>query len=863
MIMKRISDLLMCVGLSCVLLAGCDKYDDTEIRESIKDLEKRIEELEEKVADNVAALQSMVSLGSVRSVSMDAGTGKMTVTMLDGSKMIFDQELTGYSLLTVEEDENGEYHWAVCEDGGCKPLLVDGKKVPVVVTPALELSEDGEWMISADGGKTWVSTGIHQEKCECTPADGNVPINPEEPSVSFFRNVELDGDLLLLTLMDGTVVKVSVVGEPVFSTSSETLWFAKESVDKMVVLEMNDVKAFTITEKPEGWKARIEDSNLIVTSPDDISQAASSGEIKILGLFNGGNNPEIVTVEVVYEEPLTLRSGGEASFTVKLSDHALEDIEGYVTCIWKAADFTPEAAVAWLNSEEGLAVECHTETATFDLETMIPDYSQMEAYVAFVAEHIPVKQLVSGNMSYRPEDLMVVELGTSLLSARFTDIRYDSAMLHVEFNEMTEYYGGFFESGFWEAIGRDNVLESLNQGNMTPLTASVYDGEASLFPDGVAGTQILPSTEYVVWVAPVSETGTYTEEDFILCSFTSAPVMSDESVEAPSCEVTEVTYGGFSAKVTPAPGTYKTYAAIRNASAVPEDLMQSVTELIDINTFSSGQDVLSVSSNSFSENDEVYLLAVSLMQDGRFGTLYKEKVELRKLVYSDDMSVSLSTSCHGLGDVTVAMNFTGDPSTVTYYCTSNNYFSDEALQDMLAKGQVGDAVNDVKVSGISEGKVTLTGLSLGVEHTFYALVKDADGNPSKMYKKTFIPIIMVNYITEGMTGYEYGMPQVEIVRKLSTYNMTVSMPDNCVTYWMFTGDFEYMTGSSTMSELVDVYSATDNLLTMKLEAVGATVHTSSQPSKKITVRNTTRIYVAWLDDKGEYHAVHVINPNSL
>ena len=840
--------------LAC--MTACTKYDDTEIRESIKDLEDRVKALESQVADNVSAIQSMVTLGSVQSVTVDAENGTALIRLKDGKTITIDYAASGYSLVTVEKAADGEYYWALCTDGEVEPLLIDGKQVPVSVTPALKLSEQNEWMISADGGKTWVSTGIFQNQ----NGSGDNSQLPGQ-NVSFFQNVEYDGDYLYLTLMDGKEIKVQVAGEAVFAAKTEKLWFAKEEIEKIALLEMNNLKAYTITEKPEGWKARIQTDSLIVTSPADFSASATSGVVKVLGVFNEGNTPEIVTVEVMYEKPITLKAGVDSAFEVVLSEHALEDIEGYVAGAWKAADFTSEALASWLNSEEAYGVECHTESKVFDLEQMVEGYNPNEAYVVYVAEHLPVKQLITGNMAYSPECFQLLEVGSTKMTAGFSDIRFDSATFNLQFNEAMEYYGGFSELGFWEAMGRDNVLESLNHDNMTSVSEPSYTGPASMFPDGMEGDQILPSTSYVAWIVIAKEEGGYTADDFIQYTFTSSPVTAGGSLSAPSCEVTEVTYGGFSASITPAAGAYKTYAAIRKASAIPEDDLLSVSELIDINHVSVGSEILNVSSNNFSADDEVYLIAVSISEDGSFGKIHKEKVELKKLVYSDAMSVSLSSSLYGLGDVSVSMTFTGDPSAVSYYCTSNAYFSDEVLQDMLAKGQLGDARNDVKISSLSGGKVELTGLSLGIEYTFYALVKDAEGNPSRMSKISFIPIIMVDYVLSSSADYEYGMPQITVTKKLATYTMSVDMPDTCVQYWMFVGDYEYMSGSATSDALVDVYGATDKLVTMQLESLGATVNTESIASQKLTVRSTTRIYMAWQDDKGNYHAVHTVNPS--
>ena len=411
-------------------------------------------------------------------------------------------------------------------------------------------------------------------------------------------------------------------------------------------------------------------------------------------------------------------------------------------------------------------------------------------------------------------------------------------------------------------MSRDNVLESANVGNMTALTAPTYEGYVNCFPDGVEGTQILPATDYIVWILPELKSGEYTADDFIIYSFTSAPIVADNTIAAPACEVSDITYGGFTAKVTPAAGAYKTYAAIRKTSALPEDELELITELIDMKQFSEGSANLEISANSFSAEDEVCVVAVTLTEDGRYGKLYKEVVPLKTLEYSDNYSVSATSKIHGLGDVTLSLTFTGDPSTITYYCTNSSYFGDETMQDMLARGQIGGAVVDKKISELEgENTIELTGLTVGVEYTFYALVKNADGVPSKMTKITFIPIVMIDYVLSTSKSYEYGMPVVSGTKSGSNYTLTVTKPAECVKYWLFLGDFEYMTGSSTVINIIDEYGATDKLVTMQLKEVGAIELTDDYSTVYEALRPTTRLYIAWQDDKGQYHAVHTINPN--
>ena len=139
------------------------------------------------------------------------------------------------TLITVVEGSDGEYYWAVCGNGTPSPLQIDGKKVPVTVIPALKISEDNYWMISVDGGVTWVKTSVKY--------DGQ----SSSSDTIFFSDVEKDGDYLVLTLADGTVVRVSIVGEATFTAAAETLWFSRTSMEKSVAVEMAGVKAYTIT----------------------------------------------------------------------------------------------------------------------------------------------------------------------------------------------------------------------------------------------------------------------------------------------------------------------------------------------------------------------------------------------------------------------------------------------------------------------------------------------------------------------------------------------------------------------------------------------------------------------------------------
>ena len=91
-----------------------------------------------------------------------------------------------------------------------------------------------------------------------------------------------------------------------FKAAAETLWFSRGAQEKSVAVEMQNVKAFTITEKPEGWKARFDESYLFVTSPENFEDYPAQGTVKVFALFDNGASPEILYLEVAHE-PATTR----------------------------------------------------------------------------------------------------------------------------------------------------------------------------------------------------------------------------------------------------------------------------------------------------------------------------------------------------------------------------------------------------------------------------------------------------------------------------------------------------------------------------------------------------------------------------
>lgn len=843
--MKRVFIYSGLILMTLFAAVSCNDLD--EIRESISDLQERVEALEQKMEENITALQSMVTLGSVASCEFQADSGKVVITLLDGQTLVIDQNVSGQALVSVRKGADGQYYWTVCNGDEASLLVVNGNNVPVVLTPQLKLSQTNEWQVSVDGGKTWHYTGVYLAE------------SAEGADVIFYKDVALDGNYLVLTLADGTVIKVEVVGKPVFRSKVDTLWFAKESVEKIAPLELKKVKAYTITEKPEGWKAVIVSDTLHVTSPENISNAVKTGTVKVLGLFEDASSPEIISVEVVYEGGLTLVADINGNVTVNLPEHSADELSGYIICAWDASEYSSELVMEWLNSSEGYSSECRTASATYKLQDLVPDYAEDKAYVVFAIEYLPAMQVAQGEMKYELEDLLVAEIGSTDVRWRITDLGFDSATLNMVLTDMPSYYAGYSSVADWELHVQKDVLEAINKYRQyVPSTSPTYEGPVNAFPDSNAGKVLLPDTEYLVWILPEVEGYTYTSEDFILKTFRTKQIAHDSSIAEPSYEVSGLKSSGFTATVTPASGTYKTFASIMSSAAVPESDMELVTSLIQRNNCSFGSESLSVESYVFSPEEEVYLVAASLTEDGKFGKVLKKEVKLPGLAFSDALTVSVADVEYDLEGVTFKMSLGGNPSKISYFSASFVFNTESEIERLLALGQYGIAVTKSVAGSSAEIAISSGDLELGAESTLYVMTMDADGTPSHLFTHGFKYSLGISYLSSDHEDYEYGKPVLSGVKGAAdgnfwSYYLSVAKPETCVKFWMVKAAPDYFPG-------YDDLLISDKIIASQVAGVEV-YETSIDAQRYDYMTSSSLFYVVWLDDKGKYHTVYSFNPN--
>ena len=266
-------------------LSSCTTFDDSELKNSIDNLEERVEALEDfcdQVQSDIVSLQEIIEKlqSSVTVDNIVEGDNGYTINFSDGTSVTITNGEDGMTPpSTTVKEEDGVWYWAYENPDGSTDFITDddGNKLPVSGNaPQVRINPDnGNWEISNDGGKTWEDTGM--------PSTGN--------GESLFTNVSEDENNIYLTLRDGSVITVPKTGLLNFSfgTGTETLMFSNGE-SKILDYTMSGASTVTIA-KPDGWRASIETEGFVITAPvAENTFAETEGTISVILTSSNGQS---------------------------------------------------------------------------------------------------------------------------------------------------------------------------------------------------------------------------------------------------------------------------------------------------------------------------------------------------------------------------------------------------------------------------------------------------------------------------------------------------------------------------------------------------------------------------------------------
>ena len=194
--MKR---LITLVFAACTLMAAAVScYNDSALKGEIDNLKDRVSSLEDQMKtanQNISSLQDIIrALENKLFVnSINPTSDGFVLKFSDGTEATIKN---GHSPVISTSKDNDVYYWTV--DGEWL-LDKDGKKIPVTgAAPELKI-ENGRWLLSTDGGKTWTDAG---QATGDAGANGNNGADGD----SFFKKVDWDDKYVYLTLADDTTL---------------------------------------------------------------------------------------------------------------------------------------------------------------------------------------------------------------------------------------------------------------------------------------------------------------------------------------------------------------------------------------------------------------------------------------------------------------------------------------------------------------------------------------------------------------------------------------------------------------------------------------------------------------------------------
>ena len=301
--------------LATLLMTGCgDEYDDSALRDDLKDLSQRIEAAQASLSainNDLKSYQTLIgSLHGARYITSVGETeGSVTITYNDGTTITLTPGTKGETGDIGPEGAVGEMgkitrpllkidptdgYWYISYDGSTWQLLLDTEGNPVQglgdkgqtgstgadgaqgSAPTLGIDEQGFWTIDLHDGR-----GPQR----MTDVNGDpVVADPSKVPTGFFLGAKVsdDGTTLLLTLLSGEELSIPITGSVRFSLTAEPQEKFEAGETRTFALTQQGVKEIAI-ERPEGWRVKVEEASVTITAP----KQTSSGEITLYASTEG------------------------------------------------------------------------------------------------------------------------------------------------------------------------------------------------------------------------------------------------------------------------------------------------------------------------------------------------------------------------------------------------------------------------------------------------------------------------------------------------------------------------------------------------------------------------------------------------
>ena len=787
-------------------------YDDTGIREELDMLVDKVYELEERLNNEINALRAMMDGKAMISSIIVSPEGITTIKLTTGAEFQLYPEQDMKSFITyMPASINGENVacWAYIDENGVKRYMRDanGDPIPVAAATPKVVEIDGETYLEIGG--------------ELYPLSGNSVFSDYE-----LIKDELTGDVYAVTFTFGEDMSftVTVDGACGFSFVSTSGGFGQ------IVIIKDYYVSYGLTEKvqidprgvvdyvlqvPDGWRVKeVEDVYMgtkyfAITAPSkELIQsgvAEAEGDLKVIAVLEGGK----ATVSRLF-----LTTSPFSDFGVSAGNLNAKMYNGLQKFVYGVSLKSQFEESAVFSVAEGLLEE-YSYPSGYGVAS-----ENLSATVAEVlgAEPVPGEEYVFWALPalyyetaddagyYLDQDTFVTkEFKYSSVVLEVSDIRFRDAQVRLDVKGADAYYMELVPAADFMLedvlYGLDNAFYDKITDNMT------YEG--SIF--ALTGLEAAPATAYVVWMAIAEDGKDYSEDDLVVCEFSTLKLEAGASVKVIAGEQT-ATALDVTVPLTAAGAETIYYAAMTKSSAnAYADDEAKVTYLFEKGKSVQGTEVVAAVSEfgiKIKPSTAYVIMAVASDADGKYGEVLTLEVSTTEIAYNN-LTVDIALEANDPGNVVLSVS-AKDATDIIYWVgrtADNTWKSSNYLGGKLETAEAYMYLNSTnyKITSVMEqyplvdGKITLTDLTVDVDYVIVAMAQAADGTFSHGTLLKFVPnpVALGTVITKDDPRWTAATPTVTWNREKfipssgmmsGQYGCTVELPAGMTGYVLLATD---------------------------------------------------------------------------
>lgn len=624
--------------------------------------------------------------------------------------------------------------------------IVEGK---VTVTSCVE--DDLAYTIVLSDGKTvTVMKDVSGEEC-------------------LFSKVDKVDDTLVLTLADGFTEYVIPFVEDTqmkfFAASGKQYFTAGETKD--IYIEMVGVDNFTVTEKPEGWKAVLTEGLLKVTAP--ASGGETSGVIKMLGV---GSDPAIAQVYVALgTAPCSITVADDKTITIATAS---------VACFYGASrldDFDPKALAKELGSVTNPMLSRYPvvysgNPASMPLEDMVAEVVVGETYIIWA---IPMS---SGASEIMYESISSIGIEHQVIASTFEDAQFTVSVKGTDTYYLVPMTG--------EDMTVGNVISDLNGSY-----AATYDRYKHNSAFRGLLSQVVESPmagqEYTLLVLPV-KLGEFLKADAV--TFTvRLPDYARGGSASVVLEEKDKQFKSISVDVTASSRPYKVIVNTVSEEEYVAGGYSSDAALLD---FLAGQRPVEYQqpytyvASGLSSGTKYWIVAAAIDKDGNIGAPVRLETATRT-VQKSDVVLSIGEFVPSISNTVIPVTATGELATVRYAILTSDgggYWYGVYLEDdqAAADALVYETVDFKEVAASGTGAdIMIESLVFGTDYLFCAIGIDTEGKITNIIKSDFKPSVG-KVVPFSDPKWSEMKPTVSAPVFNYAMRLTVTFPQGCKSY---------------------------------------------------------------------------------